>query len=85
MLASVWLGCSVASLLLSLLSANTFAIAGSACALMGAGTLRFLRCRGGADLAASITRMHTCAAVSAFLCGIVALLSGLVAFGLSAS
>lgn len=54
------------------------------CAVVGACTHRFPRCRGGANLAQLVARMHTLSIVAASLCGVVALLSTLLAFGLSA-
>lgn len=85
MVMSVWLGCAAATLLLSMISGNFFGTMGSTCALVGACTHRFPACRGGADLAACITRCHTLAVVAASLCGIIAALSTLIAFGLSAA
>jgi hypothetical protein len=86
-LMSVWLGCASATLLLSLLTANTFAIAGAACAVVGACTHRFPSCRPGGpgNLAASVNRIHTLSIVAASLCGVVAALATLIAFGLSAT
>lgn len=62
-----------------------FGVSGATCALIGASTHRFARCRATGDFAAWVNRVHTLALVAASLSGIVALLSTLVAFGLSAA
>lgn len=82
---SVYLGFSAATLGLSVLTANTFAIGGSLCGALAGATHRFPSCRAGGDLAMCVHRVYALSAVAASLCGIVALVSTLISFGLSAS
>lgn len=87
-LVSVWLGCSAATLAVSLLTANLLAIIGTLCATLGAATHRFPWCRPGAlagDLGALVNRVFGMAVAAACLCSLIALFSLLIAFGLSAS
>lgn len=85
LLLSFYMGLSIATLCLSILTANTFAIGGSLCGAIAGATHRFPGCRAGADLSMCVQRLYALSAVAATLCGIVALVSTLISFGLSAS
>ncbi|KAL4457413.1 hypothetical protein ABPG75_012278 [Micractinium tetrahymenae] len=87
-LMSVWLGCSVATLALATLTFNVLGMIGGLCATLGAATHRFPWCRPAAfagDLGALVGRVFGLAIAAASLSSIVALLSMLISFGLSAT
>ena len=83
---SVWLGCSVATLVLGLLSLSSLAVAAGVCGTVGASTHRCASCRAGAtDLGTAVRRIHLLAVVAASISGVVGALGLLVSFGLSAT
>ncbi|KAL4441023.1 hypothetical protein ABPG77_010454 [Micractinium sp. CCAP 211/92] len=87
-LMSIWLGCSVATLALATLTFNVLGMIGALCATLGAATHRFPWCRPAAfvgDLGALVGRVFGLAIAAASLSSIVALLSVLISFGLSAT
>ncbi|PSC69010.1 UTP-glucose-1-phosphate uridylyltransferase [Micractinium conductrix] len=87
-LMSLWLGCAAATLALTTLTGNVLGMIGSLCATLAAATHRCKCCRPamvGDDLGALVQRVFSLAVAAATLCGIVATLTLLIAFGLSAA
>jgi hypothetical protein len=83
---SVWLGCSVATLAIGVLSLSILAVAAGVCGTVGASTHRCASCLAAvSDLGAAVRRIHLLALVAACVSGFVGALGLLVSFGLSAT
>ena len=81
-------GCAAATLALTTLTGNVLGMIGSLCATLAAATHRCKCCRPamvGDDLGALVQRVFSLAVAAATLCGIVATLTLLIAFDLSAA